>query len=241
MINTILFDLDGTLLPFSQAAFVENYFPRLGKVFAEMGLDAQLCVKAVWAGTKAMAQNDGGALNCQRFWAAFSKAAGLEGERLRMVEDACDSFYTGDFDAVKEILSPADISGQIVRAVKTKGYTAVLATNPLFPACAITTRLGWIGLEPGDFALITHYANSSYCKPNPGYYREILEKLGRPAQNCLMAGNNTAEDMCAGELGAQTFLVTDFLENESGMDITKFTRGTLEDFGQYLSLLPDIS
>ena len=42
------------------------------------------------------------------------------------------------------------------------------------------------GLSTDDFALITTYDNSSYCKPNPKYYVEILEKFGLKPEECLM-------------------------------------------------------
>jgi hypothetical protein len=54
-----------------------------------------------------------------------------------------------------------------------------------------------------------------------------------------MAGNSPAEDMCVGALGAETFLVTDYLENEAGLDITTFRRGTLAELEQYLLSLPE--
>jgi hypothetical protein len=53
-----------------------------------------------------------------------------------------------------------------------------------------------------------------------------------------MAGNSPAEGMRAGELGAETYLVTDCLENESGMDIAEFRRGTLAELETYLMALP---
>lgn len=56
-----------------------------------------------------------------------------------------------------------------------------------------------------------------------------------------MVGNNPAEDMCVSLLGAETFLATDFLENEAGTDITPYRKGSLEELETYLLSLPDIS
>jgi len=240
MIDTILFDLDGTLLHFSQQAFIDLYFAELGKVFAKMGMDAGAAIKAVWAGTKAMALNDGSMLNAERFWAVFSQTMGLTDEQRRSVEATCDRFYTNEFDSVKSVLIPNAIAQRLVHAMAAKGYGVVLATNPLFPSCAVTTRLRWFGLEPEDFQLVTHYTNSSYCKPNPGYYQEVFSKIGKTPEQCLMAGNNPAEDMSVGALGTETFLVTDCLENEAGVDITAFRQGTLAELESYLLSLPDI-
>ena len=49
-----------------------------------------------------------------------------------------------------------------------------------------------------------------------------------------MVGNNPAEDMSVGDLGAETFLVTDYLENAAGADITAFSRGTLAKLETHL-------
>jgi len=240
MIDTIMFDLDGTLLRFSQDAFIGAYFPRIRKVFAGLGMDAELSVKAVWAGTQAMVRNDGKKRNSERFWDVFTEYLGLEGGKLKDVEDACERFYTNEFNAVQSVMDPTDIPRRLIPALAAKGYSVVLATNPLFPVCAVATRLGWAGLETRDFLHITHYANSSYCKPNPGYYREIFAKINREPSQCLMAGNNPAEDMCAGALGAETFLVTDCLESADGVDIAAFRRGTLAELERYLMAMPDI-
>ncbi|MCL2045196.1 MAG: HAD family hydrolase [Oscillospiraceae bacterium] len=227
MIDTILFDLDGTLLPYSQEAFIEVYISKLAKVFERLDMDPKASIEVVWAGTRAMAQNDGSMLNTQRFWQTFSEALEIPPEKLPLVEAACDDFYTNEFDTVKVVMEATSIPKELVEFMKEKGYTLVLATNPLFPQCAVTTRLNWIDLALSDFILATHYANSTYCKPNLGYYNEILSKINKEPAQCIMVGNNPTEDMVAGKLGMELFLVTDYLENESAMDISGFPQGTL--------------
>jgi len=238
MIDTILFDLDGTLVRFYQEDFINTYFKELSKVFAKLGLDAEKACKGVWAGTKAMVLNDGSELNTQKFWKAFSEFMGLDEERLKTVEAACDSFYSNEFNVAKSIVKPHGIPARLVRKVTEKGYFVVLATNPLFPPCAVDSRLGWIGLSRNDFKLITHYENSSFCKPNPEYYKEVLSKIGKSPEQCIMVGNNPAEDMCVSALGMEVFLVTDFMENEQGIDISVFRHGTIEDLEAFLMALP---
>ena len=241
LIDTIMFDLDGTLLKFSQDAFISVYFKELHHVFSRLGLDAESSMKATLAGTNAMISNDGRALNAQRFWEVFAELLGLDADAVRAIEKACDSFYQTDFNIVKKVLEPSEISERLVHAMSSRGYTIVLATNPLFPACAVATRLGWVGLQPQDFVLVTHYMNSKFCKPNPEYYREILLKIGKKPEQCIMAGNNAGEDMSAGVLGIETYLVTDYLENESGADISAFRHGSLAELEEYLMSLPDIT
>jgi FMN phosphatase YigB (HAD superfamily) len=233
--DTILFDLDGTLLLCDQKAFVDAYFAELGKMFVRLGMDAGKAVKAVWTGTKAMLLNDGSRTNAERFWEVFSEVLELSEEKRKTVETECDLFYQNEFDTVRSIVTPQDISKRLIRSMTAKGYTVVLATNPLFPMYGVETRLKWIGLETRDFAHVTHYTNSTYCKPSAGYYREIFAKIGKEPEQCLMVGNNPAEDMCAGALGADTYLVTDCLENENGADISAFRHGTLAELEVYLA------
>jgi len=240
MIDTIMFDLDGTLLHFSQKDFIGAYFSELTKVFIRLGFDAPKSIEALWVGTKAMVLNDGSVFNTERFWKGFAKHLGLSDEKLAEAEAACDLFYVNEFNNVKSVLSPNEIPKKLVRKMKEKGYGIVLATNPLFPECAVESRLAWSGLDMQDFILVTHYSNSTFCKPNPGYFREIFSKINKTPEECLMAGNNPAEDMIAGELGSEVFLVTDCLENEAGVDISAFRNGTLSELEAYLISMPDI-
>ena len=240
MIDTILFDLDGTLARFEQDDFLNAYFGELSKVFVRLGLEPQKAIKGVWAGTKAMVQNDGSVLNMRRFWDAFSEFMGIEGEELKKVEAACDAFYSNEFNIAKKVVQHSDIPQRVVRAMAEKGYTVALATNPLFPPCAVDSRLDWIGLSRDDFELVTHYENSTFCKPNPEYYREVLSKIGKTPEQCIMVGNHPAEDMCATELGMEVFLVTDFMENETGIDISQFRSGTIEDLEEFLTAMPKL-
>jgi len=239
-LDTILFDLDGTLLQFSQEVFINTYFSKLRQVFNRLSMDADESIKAVWAGTRAMMKNDGTKLNSERFWEKFAESLGKTDINWNTVELVLEDFYRNEFDTVKSILGPNNISKKLVHTLSAKGYGVVLATNPLFPECAVETRLNWIGLRPGDFLLATHYANSTYCKPSHGYYREVLSKIGKSPENCFMAGNNPVEDMSAGEIGVETFLVTDCLENENGVDYSRFKQGTLSDLTAMLEKLPDI-
>jgi len=235
-----MFDLDGTLCRFLQDDFINAYFKEISKVFIKLGLDANTAVKGVWAGTKAMAQNDGSTINKNRFWDAFSEYMGIGKKQLKAVEAACDSFYSNEFNIVKSVVKPSDIPMRLVREMAKRGYCVVLATNPLFPPCAVDSRLGWIGLDKQDFKLITHYENSTFCKPNPAYYYEVFSKIEKLPEQCLMVGNNPAEDICVSKLGSEIFLVTDFIENEAEIDIVDFRRGTIEDLEAFLMSLPKL-
>lgn len=238
MVNTILMDLDGTLLPFWQKDFVEMYFKLLCKQIVPLGYEPDAVVKAVWSGTKAMIKNDGTCQNADRFWDTF---AAILGDEVRSSEALLDTFYRTEFNLVKGVLQEESCAAQIVRTLKAKGYTVVLATNPLFPAVAQHTRLSWTGLGPDEFAYITHYENSRYCKPNPKYYEEILSVIGKTPEECLMLGNSVAEDMVAATLGMSVYLVDGYVENPDNLPTAPYDHGTLRDFLAVAESLPPVN
>lgn len=58
-LTTILFDLDGTLLPMDNDEFTRGYFKLLAAKMAPLGYEPKRLVDAVWTGTAAMVKNDG--------------------------------------------------------------------------------------------------------------------------------------------------------------------------------------
>lgn len=234
MLDTILFDLDGTLLPMEQDAFIHAYVKQLCTRYVPCGFDKDDIVRALWAGTAAMVQNDGTCTNEERFWTVFDQLPGGSG----VIRDSVEEFYTGPFDTVREIVSPTPLSRQIVDTLRQKGYTLALATNPLFPPQGVRTRLAWVNLTPEDFSLVTTYDNSAFCKPFPGYYQEILQKLGKKAEQCRMVGNNPLDDMSAQALGLDVYFVTDHIENEKNLPTDLYPQGTLADVLAWSQALP---
>ena len=97
-----------------------------------------------------------------------------------------------------------------------------MATNPIFPAIATESRIRWAGLEPEEFELYTTYENTCYCKPNPDYYRDLLQRLDCQAEECLMIGNDVEEDMIAESIGMKVFLLTDCMIKKKERDISVF-------------------
>ncbi len=224
MRNTVLMDLDGTLLLFEQEAFIKHYFHHLCAQLSEF--DPDRVVRAVWTGTKAMMQNDGSVCNRDRFWDAF---AAEFGEEIRAKEAILDTFYRTAFDKVRTVLARVGTARRLVDTLKAKGYTLVLATNPIFPKIAVTTRMAWVGLREEDFAHITHYENSRFCKPNTAYYEEILKSIGKRADECYMIGNSVHEDLVAETLGLEVLFLPEFEENPLGLPTDRYRRFTLEE------------
>lgn len=229
----ILFDLDGTLLPMDQENFTHAYFRALCRRICPYGYTPEALTEGIWKGTAAMVGNDGRKPNREVFWDVFSA---VMGEEIRQLEDALDSFYRSDFSSLKTVTGENPGAAAAVKAAKEHGRTAVLATNPIFPLCAVETRLRWIGLSPGDFSYVTAYENSRYCKPNPLYYKEILSRLGAHPEDCLMIGNDAGEDAGAcRRAGIDSFLVTDCLIDR-GMDLSAGRKGSFSDMLRFLCM-----
>lgn len=229
--KTVLFDLDGTLLPMDQDVFIKAYFGALATKLAPYGYEPQQLINAVWAGTAAMVKNDGSRTNEAAFWDAF---AGLMGEEARKDEPLLDDFYRNEFRFVAASCGYAPEAAEVISFMKEKGCTVVLATNPIFPAVGTRARMQWAGLQEADFALVTTYENSRHCKPNPDYYRDILETIGEDAENCIMVGNDTTEDMVARELGMEVFLLTDCIINKENKDIRQYPHGSFPQLMDFL-------
>ena len=234
MIKIILFDLDGTLLPMQQDEFTTAYFNGLSKKLAPYGYEPKRLVGGVWQGTKAMVKNDGTQTNEQVFWKEF---ASLFGEKVYYDTDKFNDFYETDFNNLKSYSGYNEQANKTIRALKEKGYTLVLASNPVFPMTAQKKRMSWAGVNPDDFVLITSYENSHYCKPNPLYYKEIAEKIGVKPSDCLMVGNDTTEDAASILMGMDFFLLTDCLLNKESKDISKFRRGSFVQLLNYMENL----
>ena len=233
-IQTVLFDLDGTLLPMDQDIFVKSYLGRIAKAMALHGYDPDKLVKAIWSGTDAMVRNDGSRLNEAVFWDTF---AGFFGAPTPQELALFDAFYREGFPAVQESCGFTPRAKEVLNKVKALGLQAVLATNPIFPAAATHQRVQWAGLQTSDFLHITTYENASFCKPNPDYYREILHKLGLAPEECLMVGNDATEDMVAETLGMQVFLLTPCLINKHDLDLSRWPQGDFDALLDYLDKL----
>ena len=228
---TVLFDLDGTLLPMDQDDFINAYFKLLAKKLAPHGYDPDDLMKVVWKGTEAMVKNDGSKTNEEAFWDTFCS---IYGDKAREDTAVFEDFYANDFQKIKDVCGFNPKAAEIIKKLKEAGCRVVLATNPVFPKIATESRIRWAGLDPADFEYFTTYENSSYCKPNPKYYVEILQKIGAEPKDCFMVGNDVNEDIgAATAVGLKVFLLTDCLINKDDIEIAFYPNGgfgELEDW-----------
>ena len=234
MIKAVLFDLDGTLLPMDQDQFVKGYISSMAAYLLPHGYDPKALIQALSLGTEAMYKNDGSKTNEECFWDAFNQIFQRD---CRKDMDIFEAYYRTGFQKVQGECGFSPEASAVMQAVKEKGLLPVLATNPLFPAIATCSRVRWAGLQPEDFSHITTYENAHFCKPSPAYYQEILDVLGLSPDECLMVGNDAAEDLAAMELGIPCFLLTDCLINRNGRDIRDIPQGS---FSQLITFIENI-
>ena len=228
-------DLDNTLLPlYTQEKFVEIWFRDMAKKFNEHGLNQAIALNAMNEGCRAMVFNQGGKHNIDVF---YDVACELSGYTRGELEPVLDDYYATTFSNVREIARENPYATQIARLMREKAQYAVIATMPMFPLEACNKRLSWVGLNASMFDLVTTCDFSTYCKPNPNYYAELLEHFNVKPSQALMIGNDVREDMepCE-QLGIDTFLVTDRIITHN-LPYSRFRRGNCPVLIEYLKSL----
>lgn len=237
MKTTILFDLDGTLLPLNETLFLKLYFQSLGETFAQFGYAESKWTKGIWTGTQAMVENDGSMTNEERFWQAFMPFCDHPRELL---EAHFQAYYQNQFHRVRASTGDNPLLIDFIQTLISKGYELILATNPIFPKIATLERMRWVGLKETDFRLITTYENSVFAKPNPAYYQTILQKMNKTPEECIMIGNDASEDLAALQVGIDSYLVTDCLNNPKQTDLSFIPHGSFSEMVDYLQTLPPV-
>lgn len=230
MTKTILFDLDGTLLPIDIEEFVKSYLVSISSFCAHM-VEPKYFTGTLLKSTGIMLRNEGPLTNEEAFMADFIPAIGHNRESISSL---LESYYTGEFPNLKKFAGQAELSDLIVQAVINKNYRIILATNPIFPRLAIEERMRWAGIKDFPWSYVTTYENSTACKPNLKYYRELINKFDLNPQDCWMIGNDSHEDMAASRLGFKTYLVTDYLLERNKDYPEPEGKGTLKELLNFI-------
>lgn len=211
MLKAVFFDLDGTLLPLKEDLFINTYLELLSTRLETRGYNKEKFIKTLWDGTKKMYINDGSKTNEELFWEEFVSVYGKESLKDK---EFIDDFYNNEFLLTKKVCGENKYAREIVEFVKNNNLICVLSTNPLFPQIATRQRMGFVGLKEDDFDYYSHYSNSSYSKPNPKYFMELLKMFNLKPDEVILFGNNTYEDgECALMCGIKTYLVEGYIIN----------------------------
>lgn len=234
--RAILFDLDGTLCPMELDEFLGGYFKDIARFAAEQGVDGEKFARAFGAGASAMAKREpGGKTNYDVFWDAFFAV---------LDRDAADwdamfaGYYETRFGAIGADVRPNPAAHRALELLVAKGYPLVLATQPMFPRRAVEWRLAWGGVGDAPFRYISTYENSSTVKPQVEYYAEVLANCGLSADEVLMVGNNTLDDLASADLGCDVYLVTDHLMDPQGRGLEGVKHSTMAEFAAWVDDLP---
>ncbi len=219
MLKAVFFDLDGTLLPMDEERFVKIYFKFLYEHIKHRGyFEENKFYQDIFTGVKLMMKNDGSKTNEDVFWEFFKNEYGD-----KVLEDIplFEEFYINQFKQTKVACEENPLAKDIVSFVKNNNLHCVLSTNPIFPRVGTITRMSFIDLVEDDFDYITAYENSSYAKPNPMYFKTLLDKFELKPDEVILFGNNTKEDFeCARQAGIKCYLVGNhIIGNMSDFDI----------------------
>lgn len=237
MIKNIIFDLDGTLINTLQNEFNKKYFESLSVKLMNQGYDSKLLSFTVMEGISLMLKNDGSKTNEDVFWEHFENKIKIKKEDIISI---FNDFYNNEYEQLNICIKRINISSKAINILKNKGYNLILATNPLFPKIAIEKRMKWGNINSKYFSYITSYENSSYCKPNINYYKQIIEKNNLKIEETLMFGNDLIEDFVVEKIGISCYIITDNMVNVKHMEeCTK--KGDYNEFLSFINSLPQIN
>ena len=234
--RTILFDLDGTLLPMSMEQFAQEYFAQLAFHFADV-TDGKTLIQNILTATDVMVHNTGARSNEAVF---TEQLRALIPNDINTYMARFDNFYDTAFLKLKNNITPNPLIPQCIEILKEKGFTLAVATNPLFPRKAILYRIAWAGLRASDFVYISCFERNCYCKPNVGFFTEVLQAMNEQPENCLMVGNDVQEDLVCKQVGVKTYLIENHIIHRGGEIITDY-RGSYDDFYNFVQRLPKVN
>jgi len=220
MLTTILFDLDNTLVLFDEAEFYYRYLTPISEAFEDI-MSKDIFKRRLMVASQALLQNNGTMSNGDYYMNVFCE--GFE-DKKSLCWDRFRKFYENGFDQFQQLMQPIPGILELFNYLREANFKIVIASNPLFPIAVQLKRLAWAGLENFQFDLITHIENTSFCKPQLGYYSEICTICNEKPENCLMIGNDPVNDMIASKIGMKTYLATDSHQNSSSLEISRTIR-----------------
>ncbi len=236
-INTILFDLDGTLLSIGMKDFETIYYKSLSESFKEI-IPPENFMKILYGSVMSMVKNTEYRTNEEVFRDTLRSYVK---DDLDTYTEMFKSYYKNEFHVLKEAVLDHTEMQEATKLLKNKGYELVIATNPLFPKEAIDERIKWSGVDRNDFSYVSYFEKNHYCKPNIQYYEEILENINKAPDECIMVGNDVLEDLIAGKLGITTYLVTNHLLNRNNIKIETDYMGNYQEFLTFAENMPSIN
>ena len=202
----VFIDYDGTLTKNSEEEFMKAYFYAFSKkVNLPVEMAQQLVMESVYSAIKNESPNEN---MFDKFFDGFVVAMAPYGNHDRKYWiDFFIDFYRNEFDYVKTAIVPNE---ELINKVKTSDYQFIFASNPIQPNIAMIKKIGFVGLSPENFIYIACMENSTYAKPNPKFFKEIVYKLNLNPSDCIMIGD-TNFDKASEAVGIKFVHVNDSL------------------------------
>lgn len=201
-VKHLLVDLDGTLLGNRPFPLSFDFMNRALGILRNYGgiKKAMSTLFYIW---REFGRPSPEMTNDKRVVEVFSKRTGLPLEEARRV--LRESIFV-IFPFLEKHFYPIPGSKEFLVWAKDH-YPMTLATNPVWPPEIAEMRLKWAGVDPSCFSFITHVREMHAVKPHPEYYKEILEKRGLRAEDCLLIGDSEKMDLPATRVGIRVFIV----------------------------------
>ncbi len=228
-IDTLLFDLDGTIIDMNRLAEMIFYF-RAFRRFRPYFNPVSFII-SFRKSIHAILNNHTDRFNYDLFlenMARYGRTA------PQVIHTLTSELIELDFQPLKSYFRPVQGAKETIRLAHELGYRLVLVTNPVFPMATVLYRLAWAGLAPENFLFMTHSQNMNRCKPGVEFYRSLLTRLSFTPEHCLMIGN-THEDLPAHDVGIRTFLIETPLSKKAVQKIIDDER--LDARGSYTDLM----
>ncbi len=240
MLRAVLFDLDNTLIHYSEREFFERYVPGISAMFTDI-MPGNVFINKLLQGTQSLLRNNGEKSNAERFLETFC----ADHEELRdEIWARFTRFYDTEYDQLRSMVTVSPEVRDVFLRLTEKKVKLVIASNPIWPLTAQMARLSWAGIGDLRFDLITHIENTSYCKPRLEYYQEICRTIDEGPEACLMVGNDEVNDMVVAHIGMKTYLVTDAGEADTELSRSAHANAPTEipepDFEGSLSAVVDL-
>lgn len=201
-IDTLLFDLDGTIIEMrrrAQIAFYLKAFRRFQDYFNPLTFYISF-----WKSVRHVRANTSECLNYDVF---VEKMAHFGRTTPQVIDALVSDLIEKDFRSLGPFFTPVQGAREAVLHARKLGYGLALVTNPVVPRNSVLYRIEWAGLDPDAFLFITSSQNMNRCKPGIQFYERLLQRLNLKPEQCLMIGNSPAEDLPAHDTGIRTFLV----------------------------------
>ncbi len=143
-----------------------------------------------------------------------------------------DRYYQEEYPKFRGLTRPMPGNRLVMDWAFSHNVQVAIATGYQLPLSAIEERLEWanVPVSEYEYAMITTLRNMHTSKPHIGFYKEILDYLGRAPEECLMIGDRMDDDILpATSVGIPSFWFTEN-GNESAEQIDLLVgMGDMED------------